>query len=154
MKKTLILFASILLCLFVGFVGSRFQAEALASWYPFLNKSPLTPPNSVFPIAWSLLYIGMGLSIGLIINASGPRKLFFTALFALQLVLNFSWSIAFFYNRNPLLAFIVIIMLMVIISYYATKSYAPYRISALLFAPYIIWVSFAAYLNLYIVLNN
>lgn len=154
MKKALILSASVLLCLFSGFVASRFQAEALLSWYPLLNKSPLTPPNGVFPVVWSLLYIGMGLSIGLIISANGPRKLFFTALFAIQLALNFTWSIVFFYNKNPSLAFIVIIMLLVVILYYAIKAYAPYRASFLLFAPYILWVSFAAYLNLYIALNN
>ena len=154
MKRLLILFACVLVCLLSGFIAGRLQTDALVSWYPLLNKSPLTPPNIAFPIAWSLLYIAMGLSLGLILATPGPRKPFFIALFALQLFLNFIWSIAFFACQSPLSAFVIILLLIAAIVYYALRAYGSYRTSALLFVPYILWVVFAAYLNLYIVLNN
>lgn len=154
MKRTLIIIFSIVLCLLVGFVASQIQTSALSEWYPTLNKSPLTPPNYVFPIAWTILYVFMGLSIGLIICSKLPKERLFISLFTIQIVLNFLWSILFFYMKNPLLGFIDIILLDIVIVIYAVKTYSSVKISSILFIPYIIWVSFATYLNLYILLYN
>lgn len=154
MKTLAILALAVLACFATGFIASRFQLEALASWYPHLHKSPLTPPNWVFPVAWSALYVCMGLSIGLIIASGGADKGFFIKLFAAQLFFNFIWSIAFFYWKSPLAGLVVIAVLAVLIVLYAATAYSSYRASALLFLPYIAWVAFAAYLNVYIVLRN
>lgn len=154
MKKTLVIIGCILLCFLVGFIASRIQSGSISEWYPTLNKPSLIPPNSVFPIAWSILYVFMGLSIGLIINKKVPQETYFVKLFGIQLLLNFLWSISFFYMRNPLLGLINIILLLSIIIYYAVKSYPVSKISSILFIPYICWVAFATYLNLYILLNN
>ena len=154
MKKVFFSAGAALLCLLTGFIASRFQTESLAIWYPTLNKSPLTPPNSAFPIAWSLLYGAMGVSIGLIGAAPGPRARVLMALFALQLALNFSWSIAFFYFQSPGTAFIIIVALLVFLFVYTGTAWRSYRTSALLFLPYSAWTLFAAYLNGYIVINN
>lgn len=54
----------IALCMSVGFSASLFQREAIAEWYPFLNKPVLTPPNGAFPIVWGILYILIGISLG------------------------------------------------------------------------------------------
>ena len=154
MKSFAVLAACVLLCFATGFIASRFQLESLAVWYPQINKSPLTPPNWAFPLAWSALYLCMGISIGLIINSGGADTAFFIKLFAVQLFFNFIWSFAFFYWQSPLAGMAVIAILTVLIVLYAAMAYGPHRASALLFFPYIAWVGFAAYLNLYIVLRN
>ncbi len=154
MNKILMSATAVLFCFFVGFIGSQLQSEALVSWYPHLNKSSLTPPNIVFPVAWSFLYVCMGISIGLIVGSRNPEKSFFIKLFFLQLFLNLLWSVMFFYLQSPVLGFAVIMMLEVVILWYAAKAYLRHRVSSLLFFPYILWVAFAAYLNFYIVLNN
>ena len=154
MKKTIIIVLSIVICFAIGFLGSRFQTESLLSWYPHINKPTLTPPNIAFPIAWSILYACMGISIGLIINSKCKKRSLFIGLFVIQLILNFTWSISFFYFQNPLLGLINILLLLVFIIGYAISTYPSMKISSLLFTPYIIWVSFATYLNAYILINN
>lgn len=154
MKKIANIFIPVFLCFFVGFLSAQFQQDSIANWYPLLNKPSLTPPNIVFPIAWSILYLLMGLSIGFILNSDTSRKKFFVILFAAQLFLNFTWSIVFFYFQNPLIGLVNIILLDALLIYYAFKAYSAVKISSILFIPYILWVSFASYLNLYIFLYN
>ena len=154
MKRILSYLIPVVLCFAVGFTASLFQAQALENWYPLLDKSPLNPPDIAFPIAWSILYLCMGFSIGIIIDAGRQDRGYFISLFAVQLFFNFMWSILFFYFRNPLLGFVNICILEILIIFYAVRAYPAYRTSALLFVPYSVWVGFAAYLNLYILANN
>lgn len=154
MKKIVYIIIPIIICFLIGYSAQLFQSEAIENWYPILNKSVLNPPNIAFPIAWSILYLFMGLSIGLIIISDSHRKKFFISIFAIQLFLNFMWSISFFYLQNPLLGLINIILLEGVIIYYAVKTYREFRVSSILFIPYILWVWFATYLNLYILMNN
>lgn len=154
MKKIVSIVVSVLICFLVGGSASYFQADAIRSWYPLLNKPELTPPNIAFPIAWSFLYLCMGISIGLIIDSENRRKGYLVKLFLIQLFFNFMWSILFFYFQNPLFGIIDIILLDTVIILYTLKSYRVYKISSLLFLPYMLWVFFATYLNGYILLNN
>ena len=154
MAKGASILIAIFLCLLTGFAASQIQLDSLTQWYPGLQKSPLTPPNIAFPIAWTLLYCAMGLSIGLIAASGHPKAKFLILLFALQLVFNFLWSIAFFYRQSPLLGIIDIIILLVLIVWFAISAYPVNKISSLLFFPYIAWVAFASYLNLYILQHN
>lgn len=154
MKKTFVVIFSVLICLLVGFIASRFQSQSISEWYPTLDKPSLTPPNYVFPLMWNILYVFMGVSIALIINKKIPSESFFIKVFSLQLILNFLWSICFFYFQNPLLGLIDIVLLLAVIIFYAVKAYPVHKISSILFIPYIIWVGFATYLNLYIFINN
>lgn len=154
MKKKLQILIPILICFFVGFIGSCFQADAISNWYPYLNKPDLTPPNIVFPIAWSILYVLMGASIGLIMNSNSRKKKYFVKIFLLQLFLNFTWSISFFYFQSPIAGLVNIVLLEIVIIYYALSVYPIRRLSTLLFVPYVLWVSFASYLNFYILLYN
>ena len=64
MRKALNIIIPILVCFLVGLSASYFQADAIKNWYPTLIKPAVTPPNIVFPIAWSIIYVCMGLSIG------------------------------------------------------------------------------------------
>ena len=67
MKKIAAYLIPVLACFAVGISASFFQASSIAEWYPTLTKPTLTPPNIVFPIAWSVLYLCMGLSLGRLI---------------------------------------------------------------------------------------
>ncbi len=154
MRKKLQIIIPILVCFLVGFAGSRFQSEAIINWYPYLDKPNLTPPNIIFPIAWGILYLFMGLSIGLILNSNSCKKKYFVKIFLLQLLFNLTWSISFFYFQNPVAGLVNIVFLEIVVIYYALSVYLIRKISSLLFVPYILWVSFAAYLNFYIMLYN
>lgn len=153
MKKVFNILIPVIVCLLVGYLASIFQAESLEQWYPFLNKPALTPPNIVFPIAWTILYLCMGISIGLVLNTDYPQKRSLLALFIVQLGFNFLWSILFFYFRSPLLGLIDIIVLDVLVFYYILIAYPIRKSSALLFVPYLLWILFATYLNAYIFIH-
>lgn len=154
MRRVLNYLIPVLICFGVGFTASLFQSGAIKTWYPTLHKPILTPPNIAFPIAWSILYLFMGMAIGKIINVSRWRERSLIKLFILQLFFNFTWSITFFYMRNPLLGFINIVLLDILVIKFAIKCYPEYKISSFLFIPYIFWILFATYLNGYILINN
>lgn len=154
MKKKLQIIVPILVCFFMGFIVSRFQINAITNWYPDLNKPDLTPPDIVFFIIWNILYLLMGISIGLILNSNRRKKKFFVKIFLLQLLLILTWSISFFYFRSPVTGLINIVLLEIVIIYYALSVYPIRRMSTLLFVPYVLWVSFAAYFNFYVMVYN
>lgn len=154
MKKVLNIITPVLICFLVGFTASYFQSDSISTWYPQLNKPFLTPPNIIFPIAWSIIYLLIGISIGLILNSNSKEKKTLTTVFAIQLFFNFTWSILFFYMQNPLLGFINIIVLDILVIYYIAKSKSVNKISACLFVPYLLWILFATYLNGYVLLYN
>ncbi|HIY49954.1 MAG TPA: tryptophan-rich sensory protein [Candidatus Barnesiella excrementavium] len=152
MKGIVYYLLPILLCLGVGFAGSLFQAQSMIEWYPLLDKSTLTPPGIAFPIAWSVIYICMGISLGRLIHHSRDRVLFW--IWGIQLVLNFLWSLFFFTLRYPLLGLVDILLLDVLVFIYTTSAYRRDKAAAWLFVPYFLWLLFATYLNGYIYLYN
>lgn len=154
MRKALNIIIPILVCFLVGLSASYFQADAIKNWYPTLIKPAVTPPNIVFPITWSIIYVCMGLSIGLLINSTIERRRFFIKAFIFQLFFNFTWSISFFYIQNPLIGFINILLLDIFVINYTLKSYQVNKTSSILFIPYVIWLLFATYLNGYILMYN
>lgn len=154
MKKCLYIIIPVLICFLVGYISGLFQATSLAEWYPYLEKSKLTPPNIVFPIAWSILYLLMGISVGLVLLSRSPRKSYIVRLFAVQLFFNFMWSISFFFLQNPYLGLINILLLDIAVVSYAVRVFHESKAASILFYPYIVWVLFATYLNLYIALFN
>lgn len=143
-----------LLCLAVGMTAAAFQSDSLRDWYPLLHKPLLTPPDWVFPVAWTLLFILMGLSIALVRSSGRPGRRVATGIFLIQLAVNFSWSIAFFYLRSPAAGLGVISALFALLLVYVWKSLALSRIGTYIFLPYVAWVAFAWYLNFYIVMHN
>lgn len=121
-------------------------------WYEQLVKSKLTPPNYVFPIVWSILYLMIIASF--IIYLTGTKTTTGIILFCIQTGLNLAWSPVFFKWKNPKLALVIVglmwlFILFTIISFHSTNPLASY-----LLIPYLIWVSLATYLNYYIVANN
>lgn len=131
-EKIIPILIAILICFGVGCTASYFQSEAILNWYPTLDKPSLTPPDMAFPIAWSLIYLCMGISIGLIWHMWTIRRQMIIRLFGFQLLFNFTWSIFFFYLRSPLLGFANILVLDVLVVYYMIESYPVKKSSAYL----------------------
>ena len=138
----------------VGYLSSLVQSEAIMTWYPSLVKPSLTPPNSVFPIAWSTIYILSGASLGLVLRTADIRKPTLIVLFIIQLALNFLWCLVFFNMRNPVGGMAIIVVLLIVLLAYVALAWRVTKWSAWLFLPYIAWVCFATYLNAYIWMNN
>ena len=143
------LVVALVACLAAGAIGSIFTAGAIPNWYAALNKPDLAPPNWVFAPVWTTLYILMGIAAYLVWDKGWKNKDVKVALdlFGAQLVLNIFWSIIFFGMKNPLYAFIEIIVLWLAIALTISKFNKIEKNAAYLMVPYIIWVSFAAYLN-------
>lgn len=151
MKKFLAYFIPILLAFAVGTLGSYIQGDALVEWYPYLVKSPATPPAIVFPIAWGILYILIGISAGTMLSKGDMSVL---RLWLLQLLLNFLWSVCFFALRSPFMGLLVILALDVTVFAYIVYTTGRRSAAAWLFVPYMLWLIFATYLNGYIYINN
>lgn len=155
MKKYLSVLLGIAFCLSVGFVSRLLHAEAMEVWYPTLAKSALTPPDIVFPIVWGLLYTLLGVCAGLVLCAQKLRaKKTLLGLFALQMGLNVTWNLLFFYMQSPLLGFINLLILDVLAAMFYVSAFCKVRSAAWFFLPYMLWMFFATYLNYYIFVSN
>ncbi len=138
---------SILLSQSAGFISSFFTVSAINNWYFYLEKPTLSPPNWLFGPVWIILYFFIGVSFFIIWKKEEVKKRTAVKIFFLQLLLNASWSILFFGLQSPLLGLINIILLWITIMYMIILFYKISRKTAYLLLPYILWVSFAAYLN-------
>ncbi len=136
---------SVLLCEFAGIVGALFTSPAIPAWYASLTKPALNPPGWVFGPVWTALYFLMGVGLYLVWEGGGGKRAVFV--FSVQLILNAVWSVIFFGAKNPGLAFLDIILLWFAIFWTIKVFHKISRQAAYLLLPYILWVSFAAYLN-------
>jgi benzodiazapine receptor len=143
------LVVSIVACLAAGAIGSVFTQQAIPTWYAALEKPAFNPPNWVFMPVWTLLYILMGIAAFLVWRKGLENKQVRIALiiFLVQLVLNASWSVAFFGLQSPLYGLVVIVVLWVAILFTTLKFYSISRAAGVLMWPYLLWVTFAAVLN-------
>lgn len=151
MRKFLAYFVPVIVAFAIGALGSYVQGVALEEWYPFLVKSPATPPALVFPIAWSVLYLLMGLSVGTMLVRGDVSVL---RLWLFQLLLNFLWSVCFFALQSPLLGLLTILALDVSVFAYIVYTASRRPVAMWLFVPYVLWLLFATYLNGFIYINN
>lgn len=131
----------------VGFIISKFMD------YSTLEKPILAPPSILFPIVWSVLYILMGISYG-ILDSNSLVDSQINSIYYLQLFVNLLWPIAFFVLKWRLFAFIWILLLAVLIVIMIFRFYNKNKIAGLLQIPYLLWTLFATYLNLFIYLLN
>jgi len=122
-------------------------------WYKNLVKSPLTPPDYIFPIVWTILYIMIIIS-GYNYIKNNPTDTYGIRIFFAQLFFNIIWSYLFFTVKNPKLALVDLILLWSTLLLTINHFYKKDRFSADMLIPYFVWVSFAGYLNLFIVINN
>lgn len=156
MGKIVKLIISITVCELVGLMSTPFTISSIQTWYKYLHKPSFSPPNWIFGPVWTVLYLLMGISVYLVWLKQSKSKRVKTALklFLTQLLFNFLWSIIFFGFHNPLIAFVDIILLWIAIVLTIMTFYRLSKPAAYLLIPYILWVSFAALLNISIVLLN
>lgn len=133
----------------VGIIGSIFTTSAISTWYVTLTKPDFNPPAWVFGPVWTILYLLMGISAFLVWRKDLEPKAIRSALsvFVVQLILNGLWSVVFFGLRNPAMALINIVLLWFTIIWTISVFYKISRSAAYLLVPYILWVTFAGYLN-------
>lgn len=131
----------------IGFITSGFID------YNSLEKPFLSPPSIVFPIVWTILYILMGVSYG-ILKSNSLLDSETNFIYYLQLFVNALWSIFFFVFQWRLFAFFWIILLIILVLAMIVKFYSKNKLSGLLQIPYLLWILFATYLNLFIYLLN
>lgn len=115
--------------------------------YADLPKSPLTPPDLVFPIVWTILFALMGIGAALVFLSDAPGKTRALAIFAVQLAVNFAWSLLFFNLQAFGFALVWLLLLWVLILWMIVSFYKVRPLAAWLQIPYLLWVTFAAYLN-------
>lgn len=150
MNKYLKITYCVAICLAVGYLSSKVTQSSISTWYPLIKKPSFNPPNWVFASVWTMLFIMMGIAVGMVLNKLESNKelvkkglLFFTV----QLLLNALWSYLFFGLNNILLALIEIILLWLIIyeTYYIFKQID--KRAGYLLIPYLAWVAFATILT-------
>lgn len=124
--------------------------------YQGLVKPPLSPPGWVFPVAWTILYLLMGYASYRIFTSDAPaaQKRRALTLYAIQLFLNFLWSPVYFGLEWQLVAFFILLALWVFVLLTMRAFSAIDEKAGDLLLPYILWLTFAAYLNLGTVLLN
>lgn len=149
-KKLLL---SLLIPILVGLLSGFLIRDSVTS-YMNLQKPALAPPSFLFPIVWSILYILMGISCYLILITSSPLRPKALLLYGIQLFLNFLWSPVFFNLQSPLFALIILVLLWITLFQMIRIFYEISPVAAWIQVPYLIWCTFAAYLNLAILLMN
>jgi|SaaInlStandDraft_1057018.scaffolds.fasta_scaffold58316_2 translocator protein len=117
-------------------------------WYAQLNRPPLSPPNWIFGPVWTILYIMILISLIIYIRKSYSKPSFLVyGVVALHIISNLIWTPLFFQFRNPGLALLDIIFLDITLAYMIFIFWKNSKISSILLWPYMLWVSFATYLN-------
>jgi tryptophan-rich sensory protein len=156
LNNRLKLVISIAVPLLAGFVGSIFTMPSIPGWYADLFKPALNPPSWIFGPVWTTLFVLIGIAAFLVWKKGFEKKGVRIALsvFLFQLVLNTLWSIIFFGLHNPGWALVDIALLWLAIVAAIIAFARVSRPAAWLLLPYIMWVSFASYLNYQIYVLN
>lgn len=148
------LIVSLFLCVGGGWLSGLVTRQGIQDWYHHLVLPIGNPPDIVFPIVWTVLYILMAISLTLVWSSDNPNKTTPFIFFFAQLILNFSWSWLFFGMRNPGVALIDAALLWLCILGTIISFRRHSRLAAYLLLFYLGWVSYALYLNLSILLLN
>ncbi len=154
MNNTFKLIIAVVVSEFAGIIGSVFTAPSIDGWYAEIVKPAINPPAWVFGPVWTTLFALMGIAAFLVwssyAKASEDKKKgvkIALILFGIQLVLNTLWSIIFFGLQSPGGALVEIVFLWLAILATIIVFYKISKPAAWLLVPYILWVSFAGYLN-------
>lgn len=132
----------------VGALAGFLTRDGMELYKTQVIKPPLSPPALVFPIVWAILYALMGIGISrVVLSASCEERSDAIQVYLLQLAINFTWSIFFFHLRSYGGALLVLLFLLALIIWMILRFRRVDRPAARLQIPYVVWVSFAAYLN-------
>ncbi len=152
MSKIKIYIRSILIPITLGALVGFLTAGSMD--YQSLQKPALAPPGILFPIVWSILYVLMGISYG-ILKSKRLLEPALSAVYYIQLGVNLLWPIIFFMLKWRLFAFIWILLLDALVAVMTVLFYRKDKLAGLLQLPYLAWVLFASYLNLsFFILNG
>ena len=129
--------------------GRVISAAPVRGWYRTLAKPSFNPPDWAFPVAWSCLFLLMGIAFWRVLSKpdGAPGRKVAIALFSVQLAVNVGWTLAFFGAQSPALGMIVIVPFFVLIVATAVSFGRMDRPAGWMLAPYALWVAFAATLN-------
>lgn len=147
--------ATVPLIVLLGFASGWFSNSGYGNpWFDALAKPGFMPPAWVFPVAWTTLYVLMGIAVAQVIASDAPAKRPALVLFTAQLILNLAWSPVFFGLHQARVAFAIIALLTLDVVVTILLFARVRRSAALLMVPYLAWLVFAACLNLAIVRLN
>lgn len=143
------LIVALIIPLLVGGISAVLSGKGMAA-YGSMSKPPLSPPAWLFPIAWTILYLMMGLASYFIFVSedSSGSKMSALIIYCVQLVMNFMWSLIFFNWEHYMFAFIWLIVMWGLVILCAILFREISRLASYLMIPYILWLTFAAYLNM------
>lgn len=150
-KTKLSLILWIVLLVTIGAVIGSLTKPEISTWYSSLHRSTLTPPNYVFPVAWTILYGIIG-ACGWLIWGTPlfPQRGTIKTLYVAQLILNWSWTPLFFHYHLTALSLVVLGLMDILVGTITWLAYRRMRAVSLLMIPYLSWILFASYLNFYI----
>lgn len=151
MSKLLIYIKSILVPLLIGGLVGIVTSKYID--YTSLLQPSWAPPSFLFPIVWTILYILMGISYG-ILKSNSLLDSKTSNIYYLQLFVNALWSIFFFVFKWRLFSFVWILLLIVLVYLMIKNFYEKNKLSGLLQLPYLLWIIFASFLNLTVYLLN
>ncbi|MCD6068195.1 MAG: benzodiazepine receptor TspO [Bacteroidetes bacterium] len=154
--RVLKIIATVLIPLQFGLLAYFPTAEGIqTAWYADLVKPSFYPASTLYVPVWTILYILMGISLWLAwqhgVNKANRLSII---VFFVQLLLNSTWSLLFFGLHNPFYALLDMVILLIFIALTIFMFYKFSRPAALLLLPYILWVSYEAILNYFIVILN
>ena len=156
-KNWKILIVCILIPLAVGSIAGLLTMGGMEK-FATLNKPPLSPPAWLFPVAWTILYTLMGISSYLIYTSEEPKdsnlKSQALSTYGYQLLVNFLWPVFFFNFQWYLFSFLWLVFLWILVLKMILEFRKINPLAALLNIPYLLWLTFAAYLNLGVWLLN
>ncbi len=158
-KNIIVLIACLVIPVFVG-VGSALLSGDSMNKFGELNQPPLSPPAWLFPIAWTILYLMMGLASYFILVAKPTEQEAIKSremaliYYCIQLVFNFAWCLLFFRVGAYIVAFLWLVVMWALILLTMIKAFKVSKIATYLLVPYILWTTFAGYLNVMIEILN
>ena len=147
------LFISITIPLLVGLLSSLLTFSNMST-FQTINKPPGSPPAYLFPIVWTILYILMGIASYLVYTSHYYNRYNVLFIYELQLIFNFFWSIIFFNYQAYLFAFVWLVILWILVLITTIQFYKINKFAGILMIPYLLWITFAGYLNFMIYLLN
>ena len=146
---------SIAIALAVGTISGLLSMDGMEQYNLTAVKPELTPPSWLFPVAWTILYTLMGISAAMIwLSPKGRERSRGLNLYTLQLIVNFFWSLIFFNAMAYGFAAIWLVVLWVLTLLMILEFAKTDRIAAVLQIPYLLWLTFAGYLNIAVWLLN
>lgn len=142
------------LALLVGGLSSVITQREMEA-FSALRQPPLSPPGWVFPVAWTILYLLMGIGMAIVWRRSdGERRRRAVKLWGVQLGVNFLWPLLFFLWKQRLLSLVLLVVLLVLVAKMTSEFEKSSVAAARLQIPYLLWLLFASYLNLGVYLLN